>query len=150
MTETIAKTQQQRLIIVVLMAIFVINVWYTHSKRARQGSASREGVVKGAVAATLTPLTKAKVTYDVMSFRDPLEKPMEFAIIEGKISGKTVLPQSAALTLEGVIWGGDKNMAIISGQVIQEGDSLGSAKVKKITKDKVVLVDNGREIEIKR
>lgn len=67
------------------------------------------------------------------------------------VSTEAQIPETArqGLILEGTIWGGEKNMAIISGRVVCEGDVIDNAKVLKIISNKVVLSQNGSEIELK-
>ncbi|MBI2083284.1 MAG: hypothetical protein HYT76_06905 [Deltaproteobacteria bacterium] len=44
------------------------------------------------------------------------------------------------LLVEGIVWGDDIKMALLSGKVVQEGDLLGKYEVKKIERDRISLV----------
>jgi type IV pilus assembly protein PilQ len=45
----------------------------------------------------------------------------------------------AALVVEGIVWGDDVKMALLSGRVVREGEKLGRYHVKKVVGDSVVL-----------
>ncbi len=83
--------------------------------------------------------------------RDPFMKPGEVLALErsGLIaSGETkkravgAKNDTEGLVLEGVIWGGSRNMAIISGGVYSTGDSVHNGKITRID-------DQGVEIKFK-
>lgn len=48
-------------------------------------------------------------------------------------------------TVEGVFSSGDKNMAVINGNIVSEGDSIAGAQVGKIAKDSVEIIINGEK-----
>lgn len=50
--------------------------------------------------------------------------------------------------LQSVLVGGSRKIAFINGKPLSVGDSLGSARVVSIGKNKVVLRSHGREIEL--
>ncbi|MDD2689338.1 MAG: hypothetical protein PHT41_04230 [Candidatus Omnitrophica bacterium] len=52
-------------------------------------------------------------------------------------------------TVEGVFNSGDKNMAIINGNIVSEGDSIAGAQIGKITKDSVEISINGEKKVLK-
>lgn len=88
---------------------------------------------------------------DVADARDIFQKPDEFFAFEEK--AENVPPpktQEDALILEGTIWGQGKNIAILSGMVVVEGDTTPKGKVIRIEPDRVVVLKNGVESEIKR
>ena len=58
--------------------------------------------------------------------------------------------QNNALSLDGIIWGQGKNIAIISGTVVVEGDQIDEMRIVKIEPDRVTILKNGSEIVIKR
>ena len=53
------------------------------------------------------------------------------------------------IRLEGIVWDEVKgSIAIINGEIVKEGDALGSIKVLKINKDNVVFDVSGESIKI--
>jgi len=52
--------------------------------------------------------------------------------------------------LEGIIYGGNKNLAIISGSVVAEGETVLGARVKSISPEGVTLERGAEEIQLKR
>ena len=53
------------------------------------------------------------------------------------------------IRLEGIVWDDVKgSIAIINGEIIKEGDTMGSIKVLKINKDNVVFDVGGESIKI--
>ena len=93
-----------------------------------------------------------------LSFRDPLKKPLEVTMIkEAEIVPVKVEesvpepePEEEDLFLEGIIWGGSKGLAIISGNVVSEGETVNSAKVLTITESSVTLERGTKQIILKR
>lgn len=52
------------------------------------------------------------------------------------------------IRLEGVVWDeGKGSIAIINGEIVKEGDELGSVKVLKIEKDGVIFLVNGQNVK---
>lgn len=84
---------------------------------------------------------------------DPTKRPDEFTPRRAQTAVNTNLastPQQQKLMLEGIIWGGKKSMAMISGEVVTEGDVVAGAKVEKIETDEVVLTKDGETIKLTR
>lgn len=53
------------------------------------------------------------------------------------------------IRLEGIVWDNEKgSIAIINGEIIREGDELGSLKVLKIEENAVVFDADGNEVRI--
>ena len=53
------------------------------------------------------------------------------------------------IRLEGIVWDDVKgSIAIINGEIVKEGDAMGSIKVLKINKDSVVFDVGGESIKI--
>ncbi|MCX5692118.1 MAG: general secretion pathway protein GspB [Candidatus Omnitrophica bacterium] len=53
------------------------------------------------------------------------------------------------IRLEGIVWDDVKgSIAIINGEIVKEGDYLGSVKILKINKDSVVFDVNGESLKI--
>jgi len=88
--------------------------------------------------------------------RDILQKPEELTALErrtlyGEPQQTIAGGAEEKLSLEGIVFVGDKgNIAIISGKVVTEGDGINGHKVLRIEPDRVILLKNGSEIELKR
>jgi hypothetical protein len=83
--------------------------------------------------------------------RDIFQKPDGLFTSDAK-AGIVEAPktQDDALSLEGTMWGAGKNVAILSGMVVAEGDIIQGGKVIRIEPDRVIIVKDGIELEIKR
>lgn len=68
-------------------------------------------------------------------------------------SGKVYITANGSeyvpLELSGILWDAKTPSALIDGQVVKEGDSVGAYKVMKIQKDTVTLKDSTHEVELK-
>jgi len=92
-----------------------------------------------------------KLTSDPGTARNIFQKPDEFFKPEVKSGTDDVSKkEDNALSLEGVMWGPGRSVAILSGAVVCEGDMIQGGKVIKIEQDKVVILKNGVESDIKR
>ena len=92
-----------------------------------------------------------KLKDDIEKTRNVFQKPDEFFTSEAKTkSVAAAKTQESELSLEGTIWGHGKNVAILSGTVVVEGDTIRDGKVVKIEQNRVVILKNGVELEIKR
>jgi len=56
---------------------------------------------------------------------------------------------ATSLVLEGIIWDEETPSAMINDMIVNEGDIIEDKKVKKITKDSVILIENGEEEVLK-
>ncbi len=96
------------------------------------------------------------VDEDEEGVADPTKKPDELTAKKTPVASQTTsssassTTQQQKLTLEGIIWGGNKNMAMISGNVVYEGDTVAGAKVEKIEKGEVVLTKDNETIKLTR
>jgi len=53
------------------------------------------------------------------------------------------------IRLEGIVWDDEKgSIAIINGEIVREGDAMGSVKVLKINEDNVIFDVGGENIKI--
>ena len=80
--------------------------------------------------------------------RNPFRMPDEVAESKVKVLKNTSQPEN--LILEGVILGPNGNLAIISGNVVKEGEVVNEATVSWIDENGVVLTRNGVQIKLKR
>ncbi len=143
-----------------LIAIFMVNIFIT-KKRQENGNVLpseryESGHTFSEIEKKLNEASTKKITYSGTDFGNPMKKPPEIALIarEGlfdRISevGGPINAQGD-LTLEGIVTGPDKNTAIISGNVVEEGDLAGRAKVIKITENYVIILENGKQIKLER
>jgi len=99
---------------------------------------------------------REKMDFSAKHLRDIFRKPAELIKAEekgarGDIETAQTAPGEGALVLEGIMFGASEgNIAIISGKVVKEGDSVGSAKIEKIEQDRVILLKNGSTQELKK
>ena len=168
------KALLEKRIVTVLVVIFIIGL--VNMKRRISTTLESKTPEWGSVAGTAgtgircAPLERKEIAYTGRSFRDPLKKPLDVAMLEGKgavwvgvetpISPRdrkamATIPGSPAMKresflLEGIIWGGKQNIAIISGKVVAVGEMINSAKVISIEEDEVVLEKGAKEIKLVR
>jgi hypothetical protein len=60
-----------------------------------------------------------------------------------------LLPLQRSLKLESILYSTDRRVAVISGKVLAEGDSIENKIVTAITKDAVTLTSNGKALILK-
>jgi len=65
------------------------------------------------------------------------------------LSKETAATDASGFLLTGIIHGEGAPMAIINGSVYMIGDTIGSARVSKITENSVIMEDNGKESRLK-
>jgi len=98
---------------------------------------------------TIKPDAHQQVTYKPLPSGDAAKKPEDVLPsvkpIETVFEVKPQLPQ---LILNGIMYMEGSPRAIINGNVIEEGDSVSGAEVKKITRNNVVLKFKDTEIVI--
>jgi len=159
------KAKLQRKAIVALLVVFALILFYNYRRNAKQASMPKSpGVLAGefnieAAVSNMENIMRKKVAYQGEPYRDPLEKPLEISMLE-KEGAKPVSVIEPTLqegkvpeqefVLEGIIWGADGKIAIISGEVVTEGETIKTAKVETITEEKVILDKNGKKIELMR
>ena len=83
----------------------------------------------------------AVIVYDDHERRDPFVAPP-------RVTEPDVDKQHATLELEMVIQGGERPIAVISGERVTEGDSVQGCTVKEIASGRVVLEFEGETFEI--
>ena len=165
------KEDIEKRLIVVLFFILVLSIMYSKTKIK---SVSSPVIVEETsffdiemLKAKISDMADKKILYDeTLVARDPLMKPKEVALFEKKIETQElesekpiepglveeeiVFPAQEDFVLEGIIWSEKKSSAIISGEVVVEGDEVNGAKILHIFRDKVILVKDGYKIELKR
>ncbi len=87
--------------------------------------------------------------YTADNYRDPFHdintKPVVAKPRPGEITPKLELP---AMKVQGVLWGGRFNQAIINGGVLMEGDTVEGAKIVSIEKNKIVFLYRGSKFDL--
>ncbi|MDP1853583.1 MAG: hypothetical protein Q8L26_05225 [Candidatus Omnitrophota bacterium] len=85
--------------------------------------------------------------YNAKRKRDPM---MPLVTPQGLIRDIKSLGAQEDLVLEGIIYDAQgKSLAIINGQIIKAGDSLGKIKILDIREDKVIILKDDNVSEIK-
>ena len=147
--------------IIILLAILSISIIYTMKKMggAAESSGQHQAVPRMSDIKDLkggfVDIKKVKIQ-SAPETRDPLQRPSEIASIDGELlPSKDAVIQSigelkAEFILEGIIWGGERNLAIVSGSVVSEGELVGDAKVLRISEAGVTLIKNNSKIELTR
>lgn len=108
-------------------------------------------------ASTETKLKKAMLMQVILKDseleRNPFKIPAELTspqIASQVTSDISAEQQNSDMHLEGILYGGSQNLAIISGQVVSEGEYFNGYNVSRIEEKCVILSKNGEEIELKR
>lgn len=69
--------------------------------------------------------------------------------IPGTNKGGSAPPEKGEFQLTAIIYGEGEGVAIINGTILREGDSIRGLRVKKIQKDRVLLVGGVQTVELK-
>ncbi|MBN1354299.1 MAG: hypothetical protein JW994_06495 [Candidatus Omnitrophica bacterium] len=148
----------QKAAVGVLAAVFIVNLILT-KKKMEENTAPAEKALEMALnigeneEALMTETVGKKILYKGDTGRNPLMKPSEVVALEEE--GLLKFPGTGQgetgegvekLTLEGIIWGDGEKLAIISGEVLAEGETYGNVRVLYITEDEVTVLENGTKI----
>jgi len=158
------KAKQQIKIIAALLIVFALILAYNYKRNVAKTILPKPDLAEGefnieTAASNMENLGKKKTAYQGHAYRDPLEKPLEISMLEKEgatpVSVVEQMPEEGQnaeqeFVLEGIIWGDRGKIAIISGEVVVEGETIKSAKVESITEEKVILDRNGKKIELVR
>lgn len=89
------------------------------------------------------------VEYTGMNQRDPLRSPIKIASIEENAEPEEVVvfPQ---MSLQGILWGGQKPAAIIDNKAFRAGDLVQEAKIIEINKNGVKLLYKNKEFFLEK
>jgi len=74
--------------------------------------------------------------------RDPFLLPV-------KTKEKSLPPQPPKLVLKGIAWDKTEPLALINGQVVKEGNTIGGARIVKIDFDRVTVLYRGNKFTFK-
>jgi len=103
------------------------------TKREKQaGAAGNEEAVKKVI-------KRPQMEYSSAQAKDPFESPFAKGEGSSSVSGNNKPP---ALTVQGMIWGGDFSQAIINNRVLKVGDKIEGAEIIAIEKKGVTLSFN--------
>lgn len=157
------KKQIEIGVIIICLVFMLFKIWHSKAKAGKSAllpNIAETGTFNLSEAKrkleNLDVAPKEKREHLTERGRDIFQKPASVSALEKKAlygnpdGAKGPETAQQKLILEGTMWGVDKNMAIISGRVVREGDMIDSAKVLKIVPDKVVISLNGSETELKR
>lgn len=160
------KEFREAIIVSILVIVLIISIMYTNRDKIfrKKGTAGAPQQKKASVVAGGKEPAQGSIAITRQGFdntkdlRDPLAKPLEIALLEEKsVASRPQAPDmkgsakpAEELVLNGIIWGGKDNLAIISGQVVGVGESVSGAKVVAITKDGVTLTRGISKIELRR
>ncbi|MBL7157737.1 MAG: hypothetical protein ISS92_06250 [Candidatus Omnitrophica bacterium] len=148
----------QKAVIGIFILVLAVNFIYrkhTRGKLFTSAKPEKDILVTKDMEAEMEKSAAGDIAYTGTSVRNPFQRPTEIVTLEDEglfgFGSSERAAQSAGeeLILEGVIWGGKENLAIISGEVVSEGEKTADAKVLSITKDKVIVMKNGKKIELR-
>jgi len=165
------RTQIQQLVVALFLILFV-GVFLINKKAPESGSVTPnpsrtpETAVNPAEPAAPAPQAPApdlSIPRDVFLLpalllqrlqqreREHLELEQQRAL-ERIPKPEALSAQQAGITdleLQGIFWGVAKPQAIINRQIVSVGDRVDAAEVESITQDSVILLLDGRKIELK-
>jgi len=155
------KVLIERIVFALLLLVFITNLLNLQKNTAKDMAAfatkqQSESSVDLHKLKTKLEKQPGKTAKEEESYgRSPLAKPMDILMLE---KGRPSPPESATqagvtdqeFILEGIVWGGNKRVAIISGEVVSEGEMIGSAEVVSIVDDRVIIKRGEKRIELIR
>jgi len=148
------KAHREKIIIASLLAVLVGAVLYSKARPVQ--SAVR--VMKSAVAMNIEDVKEKLSAFGARTEQKPIDKEYRDVFKMPELPGSAAGQEPAragqdagqSLVLQGVIWNGRQDLAIISGQVVSEGEYVSDAKVMSITERGVILQRGGSKIELTR
>lgn len=96
---------------------------------------------KKAVAQVGKPVTASKTVEKITNWKLPEPYPAE---LPDPMTGKTSLTAGGSAIVTGIIYSQDKPLAIIDGQIVQEGQEILGVRILKITPDTVEFASKGK------
>lgn len=151
----------EKIAVAILFVIMALSFMHSKQKMAGKAAIAAADSKKNAditVSAGLLKSSGAISPADTGEpFRDPMRMPDGILSIKKvpsapvvKEAPRPVMEEAKKLTLEGVIWGGKENLAIVSGKVVSRGETIGGATVSDISEKGVTLTKDGAEIKLTR
>jgi len=112
---------------------------YDASKGPDAGSAKNVAVKDSAL--QQEAVIRPKVEYRAQGLKDPFQPlVIEEEAANSVVASPVKIKQLPALTIQGLIWGGDFPQAIINNKVVKIGDQIADAEVVAIDKEGVILL----------
>ena len=151
--------QKSKILIFITLVLLITGLFYSESLGAIKWDYKAPQELDGEVVAKSAPpkaaihqkeaIIRPKVEYKAEGLKDPFQP-----FITEKETVKTVTPSLPskktlpALTVQGLIWGGDFPQAIINNKLVKIGDSVEEAEVTAIEKDGVTLLYTNRTYKL--
>jgi len=131
--------------ILYISSLFITNVFAIESQFQ-----SVEKLVEKDTTAPAETIVRPKQEYKAEGLRDPFQSPIvdESIKAEGTQGSKTKEIPAPALTIQGIIWGGNINQAIINNELVKTGDTIKGARIVSIDKHGVTVFFEGREYKL--
>ena len=148
------KSLIQVVVIVVFLSILGIRMFYLKVGSLGRPLSSPANAMAYDVTSALAKIKDAAsrtgkiLTGKFSTGRNPFRMPDDFITVKSPVVRNQ--ESSSPLKLEGVIWGSNRNLAVISGSVVTEGETVNGATVSRIDEQGVTLNRNGTEIKLER
>jgi hypothetical protein len=97
---------------------------------------------------TQPEIARPAVEYRVTVAKDPFILYVEEQKTAKTLASVDVTSLPADFTLQGIIWGGRLNQAVIKNKVVKVGDKLGDVSILDISKSGVSVFYKGRKFEL--
>ena len=158
------KLMNSKLLLLPLVGLLALAVLGMHGSRIRRSLFQRVEVtmIEDALLDTAdasTPVAPVEVEMDeTIAFVEPAVYPYEadkerdplVPLTSKDVARGTHVPAGAdempALTVDGIIWEPNEQLALVNGQIVRAGDTVAGAKVKTVHRDRVVLEFQGNEV----
>jgi len=150
------------LIIVVVLAIVVVGLWLWVLGIVPPKKTVRELVERPVTVEVSPEEIRKKAEETAVSLRNWLEKREKLDrmlvyhkgrrdpfVIPVKTKEKSLPPQPPKLVLKGIAWDKTEPLALINGQVVKEGNTIGGARIVKIDFDRVAVRYRGNKFVFK-
>jgi hypothetical protein len=127
-------------LVVVLVGVSIRAVRKINARGARSPRVSDGGQAKGVdfIAADATRKARSLLK----------EETRKLSLKADPFTGASLLPSTSGPQLSGILWEEGRPLAIINGQIVSQGDRVGSKIVAAIEKDRVILSDGSQNSEI--
>lgn len=97
-------------------------------------------------------ILRPNIEYNAEGLKDPFRQPAPEAkkssAVEETLEPEIILEQPPALKIQGIIWGGRFNQAIVNNKVVKEQDTIEGAKIISINKKGITVLFKGKEYDI--
>lgn len=133
----------------IILTVLLLWVPFTASFSAEEGFRVKD-IMKEPPKEIAPPIVEAierpRVEYNASKLRDPFQGEVMKSGPEGTVAQSAFKPPE--LKIEGVIWGGKVNQAIINGKVLTIGDTIENARIVDIKKEGVKIFYGNREFDL--